>query len=238
MTKRVLFSFAVLTVFATSAHAVGCDFTVIACPGNAGASQDAGTLDCAGGATLTILGTFQPAEAIADFAAADCIVDICLDNAGDLHGVDAFWDFQTANAGALNGTARRPATGCVGYADPFSPLGSGFALASAVLSTEMLRIAVISYRPSGLSVLANSKLFAFALTIDASTSLEAGGTAPGCTSQASMTLEQVIPGSLSGVPTTTLTTGSLAMNYIFINGAPFVVAAKRHSWGSLKSLFR
>jgi hypothetical protein len=165
-------------------------------------------------------------------------VDLCVDDTGDLNGPEAFWNFNTANAAAVQFDPARPATGCTGYANPFGVSGSGIAFASQIRSHDMLRFAIVSYRPSLLLVAANAKLFAFRMTIDASTSIEAGGSQPGCTSMVAMTLEQLTPETQSGSPTTILTTGSQMLNYISVNGAPFVVATQRHSWGALKAMYR
>ena len=239
--KKILLLCAALCLFATSAFAVGADLTVVACPGVAGASNDAGTLDCAGGSTLVLLGTFQPAEAIADLVAADAILDITVGNA---NGPDNFWDLQTVNSAALNGAPSRPTSGCSTYNNAFGVANSGFAAAAAVQAPTRVRVATTSYRPSNLAATLNQKIFAFQLLIDLSTSVEAGvgGTATGCLNPAGIVLEQIIPGSASNAPVTTLTTGTGTvtggLNSVIANGAGLPTPAARHSWGQLKSLYR
>ena len=102
----------------------------------------------------------------------------------------------------------------------------------------MLRTATQTYRPSPLAVARDARIFVISLTMDGSTAVEAGGSNLGCPMPVTMTVEQVIPGSLSGIPTTTLSSGSQMTNYVQVNGAGFVVPVARHSWGSLKSLYR
>lgn len=235
--KRALLLAALLCVAATDAFAIGCDLTVNACPGNAGASNDAGTLDCAGGAVLTLLATFQPAEVITDLVAADCILDFCVQ--GDITGSANFWDMETANSGALNASPQRPTTGCTGYLNAFGVANSGSAFAAARRSESMVRIATTSYRPSNVAVNINAKVFAIALLIDASTSFEASGSpAYGCLMPNGISLEQIIPGSANNSPVTTLTSGSQMLNYVFVNGSGVVTPTQRHSWGALKAMYR
>ena len=148
--KKLLLISAALCLLATSAFASGVDLVVTACPGNAGSSNDAGTLDCAGGATLILLGVFQPAEAITDLVAADAILDFTV-TGGDLGSSANFWDLQVNNSAALNGAPGRPSTLCVGYTNAFGVANSGFAAAAAVQSSNRVRVATTSYRPSNLS---------------------------------------------------------------------------------------
>src|SRR5205823_5942005 len=84
------------------AFAAGVDLSVIACPGNAGASSDAGSLDCAGGELLQLLGVFQPNEAHPDLVGIDATVT--LTTLGAITGPDDFWDFAGVNAVALSST--------------------------------------------------------------------------------------------------------------------------------------
>ena len=237
--KKLLLISAALCLLATSAFASGIDLVVGACPGIAGSSNDAGTLDCAGGATLMLLGVFQPAEAISDLVAADAILDFTV--GGDLATTAKFWDLQTNNSAALNGAPGRPATLCVGYTNAFGVANSGFAAAAAVQSSNRVRVATTSYRPSNLNATLNQKIFAFQLLIDLSTSSEASGAGgPGCTLPIAFALEQIVPGSASNAPVTTLTTGASgpASQVVLANSGSQPVPAARHSWGQLKSLYR
>src|SRR5262245_49164285 len=109
---RVATTFAAAVVatmfFATSALGVGADLSVVACPGNPGASADAGLLDCAGGQTLTLLVTFMPAENYPDLAGIDGVLSIAV--SGDLGTTATFWDFGGADPAALGTSHARPAT--------------------------------------------------------------------------------------------------------------------------------
>jgi len=243
--KKILLLTAALALFATSAFAVGADLTANACPGNAGASSSVPSLDCAGGAVLVLNVTFQPAEAISDLAAVDCIVDLT-PTGGDPNTTANFWDFGVTNSAALGGGQARPSTGCTGYTNTFSPAGSGFAAAAATQYPSnyppRTRISCLSYRPSNLSVAANAKLFGLQITVDASTSAEALGDPngpAGCTLPVGIALEQAIPGSAAGNPTTTLIDGNTpGGNIVLVNGANAPTPTARHSWGQLKSLYR
>lgn len=224
---------------AVNAFASGCDISVTACPGVAGSSHDAGTLDCAGGATLSLLVTFRPAEAMTDLVAADCIIDFCVQ--GDVTGPASFWDMETANASALNISGARPSTGCSNHLNAFGVANSGSAIAARRLTESMVRIATTSYRPSNLRVALNTRVFAASILIDLGTSMEASGSGQsGCTMPNAITLEQVIPGSANNNPVTTLDYGSetYQSQFVYVNSAFITVPAQRHSWGSLKALYR
>ena len=226
--RKVLLVSALMTLLATHAFAAGCDLTVVACPGGEGASNDAGTLDCAGGQTVTLLATFQPAEDIADFAAADGILSLRVP--ADVGGAANFWDLEIANASSLSGSQRRPATGCAEYTNPFLPPGSGFAVGAAVRGPGLVRIACTAYRAGTLAVKAGQKIFAFQVTLDASTSAEATrGELTGCSLPATITLDSLAPGSLSNAPVTLLKSGSQLLNSVVFNGGLLPASAPRDS---------
>ena len=242
--KKLLLISAALCMLATSAFASGVDLVVTACPGVAGSSNDAGLLDCAGGATLVLLGVFQPAEAITDLVAADAILDFTV-TGGDMSSTANFWDLQTNNSAALNGASGRPTTGCSTYNNAFGVANSGFAAAAAVQSSNRVRVATTSYRPSNLNATLNQKIFGFQLLLDLSTSAEASGAGGlGCMLPIAFALEQIVPGSAANNPVTTLTTGatnpspSATSQVVLANTSGQPVPAARHSWGQLKSLYR
>lgn len=244
--KKVLLLCAAMALFATSAFAVGADLSVGGCPGNTSSSpaaSDAGTLDCAGGQLLTLLATFMPAEAYTDLAGQGAIVDFSVGGTATT-GAGNFWDLQTTNAAAINGTQARPAspTGvCTNYTNTWNVSGAGFATAQSDKSPSVCRVGVVTFRPTGLSTTANQKLFGFQLTIDCSTSAEAGGAGgPGCTQPATIVLQELTPQTLSGSPTTPLNTPSVFSNCVTANGGTNcgAVPAARHTWGQLKSLYR
>lgn len=236
--KRIAPLFLLLALVASPVHAVGVDLNVVACPGNAGASNNAGTLDCAGGSTLVLLGTFQPAEAVADLVAADAILDMTI--VGDLGSTGNFWDFENANRDALNGAPGRPTAGCPNYVNAFGVANSGFAAAAAVQAPSRLRIATTSYRINNLAVVANERIFAFQLLFDLSTSVEAGqgGTTTGCTAPMGIAFAGLIPGSASNTPVTTLTSGSSSLSSVVANGATQPLPLVAQTWGQVKSMYR
>ena len=71
--KKIVLCCAAMALVASSAFASGVDLTVTACPGNAGASNDAGLLDCAGGQVVQLLATFLPNESISDLVGIDVV---------------------------------------------------------------------------------------------------------------------------------------------------------------------
>ena len=92
-------------------------------------------------------------------------------------------------------------------------------------------------------MITDQRLFGFQMSIDASTSAEAGGSALGCATEVRVTLEQIIPGSAVGSPTTTLTSRdeTSGLHQIVSFNSPYLLpplSASRHSWGELKSLYR
>ena len=243
--KKTLLVCAALCALASNAFAVGCDLTARACPGGAGATQDWGTLDCAGGETVQLYGTFQVAEAIPDLVGIDAILDLTVD--GNVLDAANFWDLGTpgTNPGALGGSHQRPATLCDAYEPTWDLGNSNFATLAAVQRPDRTRIALMSYSPGeGIAVIPEQKLFGFSLTIDAATALEANatGTASGCAVGASIQLVQLFPGSLAGLPVTLLTGPNRPNgNVVTINGGalPSLPTSTTHqSWGQLKSLYR
>jgi hypothetical protein len=242
--KRLLLLLLGGMLCAGSARAIGVDLNFVACPGNAGASQEA-TIDCAGGGTLTLLMTFAPAEAISDLVAVDALVDVYL-HAGDIHSDATFWDFQTVNQVALGLDHLRPASGCNSpffYANTWNKAGAGVSLGALVRSPRNVRIAAGSYRGDYFPVTANQRLFGWQMLLDAATSVEAGGSASGCSYPACVYMLQAIPQSAAGAPTTTLTGPSSNLDpYMGINILRWYCVPPdpviRRSWSQLKSLYR
>ena len=237
--KRTLMLIGALTLFAPSAFAVGADLSVFACPDGPGASFDAGALDCAGGEALTLIATFMPQEALPDLAGIDLVFDLGIN--GDVNSDATFWDFANANSAALGTLQTRLAIGCNAYTDTWaSPEGSGSGALGVYQSPARARIVALAYRPSPLAVLANEKLFGLRLTIDASTSLEAGGTTTGCSKSVCIVLDELFPRTFSGNDGTALTSGSVFGNQVIINAGPFcfVIPTRKRTWGQLKSLYR
>lgn len=242
--KKLFLLVAAMALVASTAFAGGVDLTVNACPGNAGAALDAGTLDCAGGQVVTLLATFLPNEALSDLVAIDVCFD--LNVAGDIGADATFWDFA-ANSAAIGSLQTRPSTGCSSpaYTNTWSPSGSGAgALGVYPLTvgptTNHSRIVALAYRPSILAVTAGQKLFGMQLSIDASNSVEGGNNAAafGCTKAASITLNEVIPRAQSGVDGSSLSATGVLGQTVTFNGGTAALPAQKKTWGQLKSLYR
>jgi hypothetical protein len=222
-----------LCLIPPSALAAGAELTVNACPGNAGASHDAGTLDCAGGEALRLMVTYQPERAIPDLAAVDCVLSMAVP--GGLTGPTKFWDLSAANVSALSGSTVLPAAVCSGYKSLFQGAGAGFAVAAGMRGPNTLLISSTAYRPKGVNVAADARLFVLGLTIDASTAVEAdpGGLA-GCQTPVSIAIESLTPGSLTDSTVTDIKLDSPLRQSIVINGASLPESARtpppaRHS---------
>jgi len=244
MKRALLLLLVITTMSAARTYAAGVDITTVACAGNFGSLQD-GTLDCAGGGTFTLLMTFAPAERISDLVAVDALLDVYL-HAGDIHSNATFWDFESANQSALGVNHLRPPAGCAGavnYVNVWNRPGAGAATAALVRTPQNVRIAAGSYRPDNFIANANQTLFGWQLTIDASTSVESGGTGSGCADPACIWIDQAIPESAAGAPTTTLLGSNLDYYPVVGVNVPFGYCIPpdpvvRRSWAQLKSLYR
>jgi len=241
--KRMLLLLLGGMLCAGSAHAIGVDLNTVACAANTNASQD-GTIDCAGGGVVTLLMTFAPAEAISDLVAVDALVDVTL-KAGDVHSDATFWDFESVDPAALGLNHLRPSSGCLSpsYANTWNRTGAGVSLGALVRTPRNVRIAAGSYRPDYFVASANQKLFGWQMTLDGSTSVEAGGGATGCSAPACISVIQAIPQSAVGNPTTTLSGGNLTTYpWVGVNIASVVCIPPdpviRHTWSQLKSMYR
>ena len=234
--KKLLLVAAMLLV-AGSAFAGGINFTVVACPGGAGATGDAGTLDCAGGQIVAMLATWQPAEPISDLVGIDAILDVTVN--GDVTTAATFWDLAVTNAPGTD--HRRPTTLCTLYNNVWNVAGAGSAALGIIRGPGSVRLAAQCQRPTLFSAALNQKLFGFQMSVDASTSTEAGGVNSGCSTAAAVALEQIIPGSANNNATTTLTSPDPTTGggtVVIFNGASLPTSSSRHSWGQLKSLYR
>ena len=240
--KRFWIATTVLSLFATSAHAFGVDLTVNACPGNSAASADAGTLDCAGGQSVALLAAFMPYEAIPDLVGVD--FRFVMQVSGDITAASAFWDFADVNQGAVSVNGNAPATGCDNYRNLWTGPNSASAWGAALRSPSNERIATTCYNlpGAGFAVAPNERVFGVQLLISTGSSVEAGGAQPGCNAPVCIAVDQCIPGSLSNVPVTTLTSPSAMGILVTMNeGGPYMcyaVPAVRHTWGQLKTLYR
>lgn len=229
-----------LMLIAGSALAAGVDLAVVSCAGNAGATSDIGTFDCAGGEVLNLLATFSTAESVPDLVALDMTMNLQVDGDVDLGTSANFWDFASANTDGFLLRQLRPATGCTGYLNTWSPAGSGAGVSAELLTPSSVRLMVYAYRPNILAVTANQPLFAVRLLIDAATEVSSGGMLRGCCLEAHLGVTTALPGTVSGDVMTPLMPGPLTNGVVTINSsAPCAaVSARRHTWGQLKSLYR
>jgi len=244
--KKALVLAGLMAMCAATAFAApaGVDLSFTACPLNVGSSQ-AGVIDCAGGGILTALVTFAPAEAVTDLVAVDTIVDIFL-NSGDVNSSADFWDFETTNQAGVGMNHLRASSGCstpTAYANTWNKTGAGVSLGAAKKGAQYVRIAAGAYRPDNFAASAGQNLFGYQLSFDGSTAVEAGGTANGCSTPAIIVVQQAIPQSAAGAPTTTLTGPSNNTTPCSsINGGVIAncqtVPTQRHTWSQLKSLYR
>jgi hypothetical protein len=99
----------------------GIDLTAGACGNNAGSTNEAGAIDCAGGGSVTLLAMFQPAEDYSDVAngyvltGIDGILDMQVNGVLATGGSAAFWDWDQVNGcnpAAFSANRKAPTTGC------------------------------------------------------------------------------------------------------------------------------
>lgn len=242
--KKILVLCAAMMLCASSAFAVGADLSTGACPGVAGASADGGPIDCANFGFNTLLGVFQPAEASPDLAGIDIVIDIQV--GGDVGSDASFWDFGGTEQAAIGSSHARP-TGspapCAAYTATWQPSGSGAGSLGVARSPNVVRIVALAYRPTGLAVTLDQKLFGFQLSIDATNASENGsGVANGCSKPACFVLNSIQPRMVSGVDGANLTSGSIFGNQVTFNGGTaaqcLAVPTRKQTWGQLKSLYR
>jgi hypothetical protein len=161
----------------------GIDLSASACPGNNGArGGDLGSIDCSGGIIPIVLGTWSPAEAIPD--AIGLQGTIVLRVSPDLD-VANFWDFTQNGCGnpAFDFSAAKPTTGCASPNSYTNVWGATPQLSVSVqrMNSSLERIDFTILRSTPTSLMANQKCFGFAVSIDATYSVESGlGTCNGC----------------------------------------------------------
>ena len=241
--KRILLLTAIMALVATSAFAVGgIDLSTVACPGNAGSIGTLGVPDCVNG--IVVLGTWSPAEAIADLTALDGSMTGTVAGGRAANG---FWDFDAqtgCNAAGLNSSQARPA-GCTSpaYTATWSPAGSGTAIAGIGQTANQEGLGFTVFRPSILSVAADQNLFGLQVTIAPDNAVENGGACSGCTNAGfTLSWDEGLPRSASGaLAAPTPLHGPTGHFPGFDNSMSFnggAVATKKSSWGQLKSLYR
>lgn len=234
---------ALMLILASTCGAVGLDLSVNACPGGGGAqSGEIGTLDCAGGSTVVILGTFAPNEGIADLVALDSVLELKVTPDLDASG---FWDFVSTGCGgqnqSLSMSQSRPAGVCNAYTATWVTAGSAAGIGAARISSSIEKIAVVCSRGGLLAVTANQKLFGFQLIIDTAQAAEAGGICSGCAAPVCLAWVSGQPESASGAAVTELTGPNLLGNVISMNGGGALCGAlvkTTPTWNQLKSIMK
>jgi hypothetical protein len=229
-------------LFASQAMASGVGLSVNACPGNPGASTDAGTLDCAGGQQLTMLLTFASSVAISSMTGVEFEITAIVD--GDLSAGAAFWDFDGVNHAGWHADRSRPAAGCANYTDAWTGPGTSVLWGGSSHEGSVLRLEVACSRSTELAIAAEQPIFGAQVVFDGAQSVEAGGTLPGCPLGICFAVPYAaIYGHAARLP---VVSGLGAMsefpNILTVNGTPqsgcLTVPARRHTWGQLKTLYR
>jgi hypothetical protein len=192
-------------------------------------------LNCAGGQTLPMLVTFMPGEAIPDLVAVDVVLDVQL-YVSDLSAAP-FWEFAVANPGGLAVTHVRPSNGCNNYAFVWTEAIAGSGLNATQRTPTTERVLALAYTSAIHAVTRNQRVFGLEFAIDGATAAESGGTESGCVNHVSFDLNNVIPRTVSGNPTTELISASVFGSTADVFGE-VAVASRRATWGSLKSLYR
>lgn len=244
--RRILLLATCLALLASRASAAGLDLSALACPGNTGISDDAGTLDCANGSVVELLVTFEPAEDIADFDRFDVLIYGQVAG-GDLSSTASFWGprsgwFQSGSFGVA-AAPRNGMASCVGYTRALDGVAGGVAGAVNVTGATTFRIDAIGYRETALPLLANQKVLALVLRFDSAVHIPAESPLPGCNLPVCFSLQQLTPRHSDNTPATTLTTSALYGTLVSINGSGgrvecALVPVRRQTWGQLKTLYR
>jgi hypothetical protein len=245
------------------------------CPGVAGALSDGGILDCAAlaaaGDHVRLYATFLTAEDIPDLVALEGRINVEI--VGDLSSNGSFWNGAPGscliqNGGAVQLLGTKPTNG--------DPCGSSLSIRE-VFGDGAESVAVLDgnspshmdyyfsvCRGSAFSARTPSRIFGFEMRFDPAYSTEAGGPCGTCVVPVCFELVYAHPVSLSGLPTTTLTTSSgipgVDTRAMFNAGCPVTasriaaatqgaqaapppygcapVPTRSPTWGRLKSLYR
>ena len=224
---------------AAPALGAGFDLSVNACPGNPGASSDAGTLDCAGGQQLTLLATFISATSA---QLTGIQFPILITVSGDVGSDATFWDFDDVNHTGWRAYRERPAQGCSNYTDAWSGAGSTI-WGGLSHGGSQVRLTVACFRQSGVAVAAGERVFGAQIVIYGATSVEAGGSGKGCSVGACVVIPEAAATQADGMDASRpIATSPGFTNVVTINGLEpsncSLVPVRRHTWGQLKSLYR
>lgn len=244
--RRILLLATTLSLLASSVSASGFDLSALACPGNSGISDDAGTLDCATGSVVELIVTFQPAEDIADFDRFDVLLYGQVAG-GDLSSTASFWGPGSGwfQSGAF-GVAAAPRDGmasCGGYTRALDGVSGGVAGAVNVTGATTFRIDALGYRETPMSLTANQKVLAMVLRFDSAVHIPAESPLPGCSLPVCFSLQQLTPRHSDNTPGTILKTSAQFGTLVSINGSGgqvecALVPVRRQTWGQLKQLYR
>ena len=229
-----------LAADARPALPVGVDLSAVACPGDPGASHDAGTIDCATGAYATLYLTFMPGESAPDLTGIDVNLDLRV--RGDLESEAAFWEFEATNPDGMSVSHARPSSGCDDYTDTWGAGGSGAGWRAFRTNWNQERIRALAYRTTPLAYTFNQKLFGMAVAVDAARSADVAGGRGGCNRAAALLVNSMFPRLVSGNPTQVLAGDSVFGDCVTFNDASgtmcSVAPVRERTWGELRSLYR
>ena len=247
--RTLVLSMSILVLVSTHAVAGGIELSANACPDNPGALPT-GTVDCAGGSGLVILGTWTPNEAISDLSNLDGSLDLSVQ--GDLNSSSTFWNWDPMSscASVVRSNQARPTSGCASppYLDTWDVADAGTGIGAIQIFPSNERIVFTCYRPLPLTVAAGARLFGVQITIDGRQAVEGGGTCTGCTNTGCLVWLEGRPGSFGASnpsflygPDPTIGQSQAITNVFLINGAAAcvgIVPVRKQTWGELKSLYR
>jgi hypothetical protein len=233
---------ALVSSLALAASSAVADLSVTACPGNPGATANAGMLDCAGGRQLSLLVSTITPVAIADLRGVEFDLYATVD--GDLSTTATFWDFDGANHAGWRADRGRPASGCDDYLAPFSGPGTSGYWGGVSHTGGVLHLQLGCFRDVPVAVTAGAGIFVAQVVLDVGTAAEAGGTLAGCTRGVCFELPQGALSLIAGgdVPLETAAVATAFSNAVAVNGGAgagcATVPVVRRTWGRLKSLYR
>jgi len=185
------------------------------CPGVTGASLDGGAVDCAAlvatGRFVRLYGTLMTAEAIADLGALEGRIEMWVDAPS---ASSSFWNSAPgscldSHGGAAKFLGTKPTNGdpCGNVAtirEAFTGGAQSFAIYD--VTSNRLEYYFSVCRGTGLPVTTAQRLFGFEMRFDPAFGAEVGGPCGSCKQAVFFQWVSARPISLSGMPTTTLTT--------------------------------
>jgi hypothetical protein len=251
--KKVIILLAALVFAAPAFGAAGIDAAANHfCPGVVGALSDGGPLDCVvlanTGGFAEVFTTFKAAEAIPDLSNLDGQVDVAI--IGSWGTTGQFWDTSAGACLDANGAAPaantfiggKPSANC-GNVATIRPAFSASAQTTVINNTNSLSMFFTVYTASPIAITTVQRIFGFQIRYDPIYATENGFfTCGACATPVCWTVIKAQPGSLSALPTTTLTTSTgeavgCGLQAWYNGGCP-AVPTKAKTWGQLKSLYR